>query len=117
MDKHEKLQHFYLNLEEPYNSTLNYLREYILALNENITEEWKYGLPFFYLKGKMFCYFWFDKKENNKAYLSFASGPKMDHPALIQGDRKRFKIYYLECHQDLNIEELNDVLTMAIECG
>jgi hypothetical protein len=48
---------YYLKQEEPYKSYLLALKDIILGLDEAITPEWKYGLPFFYYNKKMFCYF------------------------------------------------------------
>ena len=61
------LDNFYLEKEEPLKSTLLVLREVILSLDTNISHVWKYRMPFFCYKGKMFCYLWVDKdtKEMN----------------------------------------------------
>ena len=44
---------FYLQKDEPVKGCLLFLRNYILNYDKNITEAWKYGMPFFCYKGKM----------------------------------------------------------------
>src|SRR6185437_9054488 len=47
---------YFLQKEDPDKSCLQFLRQLILKQDRNITEAWKYGMPFFCYKGKMFCY-------------------------------------------------------------
>ncbi len=103
---------FYQNLEEPYNSCFMALKSIILAFDNRITEEWKYKLPFFYFNGKMFCYLWIDK-ENKQPYVSFADGFRMNHPLLESGDRKRFKIFYVDPNKDIDIKSLIELMEEA----
>ena len=56
------LDNYFLKQEEPAKSCLLFLRNYILEQDANINETWKYGMPFYYYQGKMFCYLWTDKK-------------------------------------------------------
>ena len=56
------LENFYLKQDEPTKGTLLALREIILCQDKDITNVWKYGMPFFCYKGKMFCYLWLHKK-------------------------------------------------------
>lgn len=55
------IDHFYLHKEEPVKSCLIALREIILEQDPEITDAWKYNMPFFCYKGKMFCYLWVHK--------------------------------------------------------
>lgn len=64
---------YFLQKEEPTKSCLLFLREYILHFNKDITEEWKYGMPFYYYHGKMFCYVWVHKKYK-QPYLGIVEG-------------------------------------------
>lgn len=109
-----KLENFYLSLEEPNKSVFLYLRDFILSLDERLTPEWKYGLPFFYFKAKMFCYLWKDKKTNTP-YVCFTKGNEMKHPRLIQGDRKKMKAYYVKPDEDIDIEELKEIVFDAFK--
>jgi hypothetical protein len=64
------LENYYFQKEEPIKSCLLTLREIILSQDKNITNQWKYRMPFFCYKNKMFCYLWTDKKTNLPYNLS-----------------------------------------------
>lgn len=108
------LTQFYLNLPEPEQSCLVALRDFILVQNEHITPEWKYKLPFFYYKGKMLCYLW-QHKTFKKPYVAFADGNLMEHPLLLQEDRKRMKILLIDPNADLPIDLLSSFIQEGIE--
>ncbi len=107
------IDNYFLNLQEPTKSCMQALRDYILDLNPEITEAWKYRLPFFLYKKKMFCYFWADKK-TGLPYIGIVEGRNIDHPMLEQGNRKRMKILRINPEADLPIEVLNNILKKAI---
>ncbi|TDW97390.1 DUF1801 domain-containing protein [Dinghuibacter silviterrae] len=52
------LENYYEQQEEPARSCLLALRTIILQQDHEISATWKYGMPFFCYKGKMFCYLW-----------------------------------------------------------
>ena len=108
------LDNFYLSQEEPNRSCFFALRDIILDYSEEITPDFKYGLPFFMFRGKMFCYLWQDKK-TKQPYISIAAGSKIEHPALFQGDRKRFKLLYIEPELDISVETIYSVFDLAIK--
>ena len=108
------LEQAYLKQEEPNRSCLLAIREIILAEDEFLTESLKYGMPFFSYKGKMFCYFWFDKKTKHP-YIGFSEGRFMQHPKLISDGRKRIKIYPIDPNADIPIEEFRELLQLAIQ--
>ncbi len=110
----KELDLFYFQLDEPVKSCLLFLRQYILNYDSNITETWKYRMPFFCYKGKMFCYLWVHKK-NGLPYLGIVEGGKIDHPDLIQEDRARMKIMFIDPVQDLPIEIIDTILKTAID--
>jgi hypothetical protein len=56
------LENYYEKLEEPAKSCLLALRTIILNQDKDVSAAWKYGMPFFCYKGKMFCYLWVHKK-------------------------------------------------------
>ena len=85
------LDEFYLNLEEPVQSSLIALRDIILSQDNDIVNEMKFGMPFFCYRGKMFCYLWVHKK-NRFPYLGFVEGKRLEHPQLIIEKRSRMKI-------------------------
>ena len=109
-----EIDNYYLQKEEPTKSCLLFLREHILSFDPNITEAWKYRMPFFCYKGKMFCYLWTHKK-NGLPYIGIVEGKKIDHPALIMEDRARMKIMLLDPTIDLPIATTDEILTAALE--
>ena len=107
------LDNFFLSQQEPTNGCLLFLREYILSKSEDVTEHWKYGLPFYYYQGKMWCYLWIHKK-HKMPYIGFVDGDKMTHPDLIQEKRARMKIYLIDPTKDIAIKKLNAVFKEAL---
>lgn len=108
------LDDFYLHKEEPIKSCLLALREIILSQDPQITNAWKYGMPFFCYKGKMFCYLWIHKT-HNLPYLGIVEGKHFDHPDLIIEKRSRMKIMLLDPNKDLPIHNIKAILTKAID--
>jgi hypothetical protein len=104
---------FFDNKEEPVKSCLLFLRDHIPKQDQYITEAWKYKMPFYCYKDKMFCYLWVHKK-NGLPYLGIVNGNKMNHPELIIENRSRMKILLIDPTQDLPIETINDILKTAI---
>lgn len=104
---------YFLNKDEPIKSCLLFLRDYILNFDKNITEAWKYGMPFYCYKGKMFCYLWVHKKTHNP-YIGIVEGRKIEHPLLILEKRARMKIMELNAEQDIPVELVKEILGMAL---
>lgn len=109
-----ELDAFYEQLEEPLQSCFLALREIIPAFDPDITEAWKYKLPFFDYKKKFLCYLWKDKK-GKQAYIGFVDGREIDHPALKAQGRKRIKILPIYPNEDIDVPLLYELLAMAIE--
>ncbi len=107
------LENFYWQQQEPIKSCLLVLRELILAQDEHITNEWKYGMPFFCYKGKMFCYLWIHKKLK-QPYIGIVEGKKMEHPSLWQEKRSRMKIMLLNAEEDLPVETIHFILNEVL---
>jgi len=107
------LDNFYLNQEEPTRGCLLALKDVVLSIDNNMSPEWKYGMPFFYFKGKMFCYFWKDKK-TNEPYIGILKGKDIDHPALESGTRKLVRILRIDPNKDIDIVTIKQILTQAI---
>lgn len=78
-----------------------------------ITEAWKYGMPFFCYKGKMFCYLWLHKKYG-QPYIGIVEGKKVDHPDLLQEKRARMKILLLDPGTDLPLKKINAILKQIL---
>lgn len=107
------LDDFYLQKSEPVKGCLLALKSVILALNKDITAEWKYKLPFFYYKGKPFCYLWLHKKFK-LPYIGVVESKHIDHEILILEKRSRIKIMLIDPDQDLPIETIIEVLKLAM---
>ena len=107
------IDNWFLQKEEPVKSCLQFLREHILRQDAGITEAWKYGMPFFCYKGKMFCYLWIHKKKG-KPYLGIVEGKKIDHPDLIIEKRRRMKILMLDADRDIPIRKINSLVKKVL---
>ena len=108
-----ELDNFYLQQDEPTKGTLLALREIILEQDKDVTNAWKYGMPFFCYKGKMFCYLWFHKKYK-QPYIGIVEGNRLDEPFLIQEVRSRMKIMLLDPNEDLPLQTIENILQKAI---
>ncbi|HMH20831.1 MAG TPA: DUF1801 domain-containing protein [Puia sp.] len=109
-----EIDHYFLNKEEPAKSCLLALRKLILNYNDEITEAWKYRMPFYCYKGKMFCYLWADKK-THQPYLGIVEGNKIDHPLLIAEKRARMKILLIDPEKDLPIKLISGILSRVLK--
>lgn len=109
-----EIDNFYLQKNEPVKSCLLALRDIILKQDKEITAAWKYGMPFFCYKGKMFCYLWVHKKLH-QPYIGIVEGKRFDHPNLIIEKRSRMKIMLFEADQDLPVTTIEDILKQALD--
>jgi hypothetical protein len=107
------LNNFYLQKEEPVRSCLLAMREIILSQDANVSAAWKYGMPFFCYKGKMFCYLWVHKKYK-QPYIGFVEGKRLEHADLIIESRSRMKILLIDANSDLPMETITQLLKKAI---
>ncbi|MES2679068.1 MAG: DUF1801 domain-containing protein [Bacteroidota bacterium] len=107
------IDNFYLSKEEPLQSCLLALKDIILSQDSDITAEWKYGMPFFCYKGKMFCYLWIHKK-TRQPYIGIVEGKRIEHPDLVQEKRSRMKILLLDADKDLPVKIIVQILKQAV---
>ena len=107
------IDHFYLQKEEPVKSCLLALRDIILMQDKHVTAVWKYGMPFFCYKEKMFCYLWVHKK-THQPYIGIVEGKSINHPNLILEKRSRMKIMLFDPNKDLPVAMINIILKEAI---
>jgi len=107
-----EIDKFYLEKEEPIKSCLLALRNIILSLDVNISTSWKYKVPFFSYKGKMFCYLWIDKK-TKYPYIGIVEGHQINHFALEQGNRKRMKVIPVNPNEDFP-DYIEEILNVAL---
>ncbi len=107
------LENYYERHGEPTRSCLLALRAIILKQDDDVSATWKYGMPFFCYKGKMFCYLWVHK-EHKRPYIGIVEGKHFDEPFLIQEGRNRMKIMLLDPDRDLPIQTIETLLQKAI---
>jgi hypothetical protein len=105
---------YYLRIDEPIRSCLLALREIILNSDLHVSAAWKYGMPFFCYKGKMFCYLWVHKKLG-QPYIGFVEGKHLFHKALIQEERARMKILLLDANKNLQVKLIHSLLKQALD--
>jgi hypothetical protein len=104
---------YFLRQDEPIKSYLGFLRSHILQSDTNITEAWKYGMPFYCYNGKMCCYLWVHKKYK-QPYIGIVEGKNIDHPDLIVENRSRMKILLLDPAKDVPIKKIDKILKVMI---
>lgn len=104
---------FYMQQDEPAKSCLLALKEIILNQDKEITAAWKYGMPFFCYKGKMFCYLWVHKKLK-QPYLGIVEGKHIEHPKLIVEKRLRMKIMLFDANKNLPVKTISNILQEVI---
>lgn len=109
-----EIYNYYQSKSDSTKSCLLALRDCILSADGNITEAWKYGMPFFCYKKKMMCYLWTDKK-TSQPYLGIVEGSKIDDPNLVQEKRARMKIMRFDAEQDLPITAINGLLKKVLK--
>jgi hypothetical protein len=107
------IDNYFLQKEEPVKSCLQFLREHILQLDSNITEAWKYRMPFYCYNGKMFCYLWVHKKFL-QPYIGIVEGKKISHPDLLQEKRARMKILLLDPGKNIPVKKIDSILKQAL---
>jgi len=105
---------YFLKKEEPIKSCLLFLRGYLIRFDNDITEEWKYGMPMYYLRGKMFCYLWVHKKYK-QPYLGIVEGKRINHPKLILEKRARMKIMLFDPAKDIPVKTIQSILKEAMK--
>ena len=104
---------YFLQQPEPAKASLLALRQLICSFDTNITEAWKYGMPFYCYKDKMFCYLWMHKKYG-QPYLGIVEGGKINHPLLLQEKRARMKIMLVDPLKDIPVGSINSILKKAL---
>lgn len=103
---------YFLGKEEPVRGCLLYLRSHIMAFDTYISEEWKYGMPFYCYKGKMLCYLWTNKK-TGAPYIGIVDGNKIDRPELVMEKRNRMKILPLNAFGEIPVALIDSILSEA----
>lgn len=107
------IDNYFLEKETMIGDCLLFLRQHIIDFDTDITEEWKYKMPFYYYKGKMLCYLWTEKK-TGCPYLGIVDGNKIERPELISEKRNRMKIFLIDPTKDIPVQEIDSILTEII---
>jgi len=107
------IDNYFLEKPEPSKSALAFLRSHILSLDAHLTEEWKYGMPMYCYKGKMFCYLWVHKKYR-QPYIGIVEGHRLSHPDLLQEKRARMKILLIDATEDISVGKIDAILREAL---
>tara|TARA_R110002050_G_scaffold109799_1_gene221379 strand:+ start:111313 stop:111663 length:351 start_codon:yes stop_codon:yes gene_type:complete len=102
------IDNFFLSQDEPQGSCLLALRSIFMNWDDDISEHWKYSIPFYYYKGKPFCYLWRDKKTLHP-YIGIVKGGEISHPELYQGSRKKMKILQIDPNEDIPIKAIYEI--------
>ncbi len=106
------INQYYEKLNEPNKSCLLTLRHIVLSFDDRISECWKYKMPFYCLNGKMFCYFWNDKK-TLLPYIGIVKGHLLNRPELVLRDRKKMTVLPIDPLEDLPLELIQSILNDA----
>lgn len=108
-----EISEYYYRQPQPVQSCLLGMRDIILQHDAQIAEAWKYRMPFFTYRGKMFCYLWTRKKEGTP-YLGIVNGSQVSDPDLLQEHRARMKILLLDPVCDIPVRKIKRILTAAM---
>lgn len=108
------LDNYFLKQEEPVKSCLLFLRSCILKQDKNITEAWKYGMPFYCYNGKMCCYLWIHKKYK-QPYIGIVEGEKVKHPDLLKEKRARMSILLVDSDKDVPVKKIEAVMKQMLK--
>lgn len=99
--------------DEPAKSCLLALRKMVLSTDTQITEEWKYNMPFYCYNGKMMCYLWIHKKYK-KPYLGIVPGSILSGDDLLQEKRARMKIFLISPDRDIPVKRVKTILKQLV---
>lgn len=105
---------FFLKQDEPIKSCLLALKTIIREQNPEIELSLRYGMPFFILNGKRFCYLWVHKKRQ-QPYIGFVDGNQMSSTELLQEDRTRMKILLVDPEKDIPVELVATLVSEALK--
>ena len=109
-----EFENYYLIKDEPTKSCLLALRDIIRLQDSNVSETWKYGMPCFSYRKKIFCYLWMDKK-TDEPYILMVEGKHLNNPGLEQGKRSRMKILRINPNIDIPLLEVEQLINDALD--
>jgi hypothetical protein len=109
-----KIDDYFLQNEEPDRTCLQFLRTHILKQDHHVTEAVSYGMPFYYYKGKRFCYLWVHKKYK-QPYIGIVEGGAINHPDLLAEKRTRMKILLVDPTKNIPVKKITSILQELLE--
>jgi hypothetical protein len=104
-------EEYILRQKEPFQSILLCIRDIVLASNDDIQEQFKYGLPFYRFNEKPLCYFNVPKNKN-RVDICFWKGFELEdkHQILHARDRKMIKCVEIYSLEEINIKGIVSLL-------
>jgi hypothetical protein len=109
----QSLDHFFIKIPEPQQSCLLFLRQYFIE-EMFLEENWKFNTPFYYYKGKWFCYLSYSAKRKHEIYVGFVKGYLIEHSGLDAEGRKQIKVYRINPEKDIDVKALEKI-TLALK--
>jgi hypothetical protein len=100
--------------DEAIQGTLLALQHLILETDAAVTTAIRYGMPFFFYKGKRFCYLWVHKKLN-QPYIGFIHSQHLSHPKLLLEKRASIKIMLFNPEKDLPVRTIRQLVQASID--
>jgi hypothetical protein len=104
---------YFASQPEPVKACLEFLRAFVLGHTAGVQERLSYGMPFYYLGSRRFCYLWV-QKHSGLPYLGIVNGSAIDFPGLIAENRSRMKIYVVDPTEDIPTYDIRQLLDLAI---
>ncbi len=108
------IDEYYNRVDEPYQSAMLAIKNYILSLEPKLNLRFKYQMPFICYNNKLFSYNRIEKKTGN-FYISFADGYRIEHPLLQSEGRKRYKLLQIDIEKDLPFDKIKEIVTLALK--
>lgn len=106
-----ELQNYYETQPEPQRGCLLALREIILKFDPEIKEAWKWRMPIFMYKKRMFCHLWLDRKA--QLYVAISGGSDIKHSALKTFNNAKIPKLPVDPTKDLPIKLIQEILELA----
>lgn len=106
------LDNYYMKQPEPIRSCLLALKDIILGLDPDITQQRKFQIPFFYYKDKKLCFLWV---KNKKPLIGFVEDKNI-YPKKEGLKRKdKMETLYLDPNADIPIKMITRNLQKTIK--
>jgi len=96
-----QLEEYYLRHPEPFQGSLLALKQIILNLDERITHERKYQIPFFCFRGKKLAFLWMNRK---KLMLGFVTDKHIYPPMAGIKQKDHLEMMQIDPNADLPVE-------------